>query len=123
MARPRLDRTIAARPVAALFKPGGVRGLRQIVMTMDEFEAIRLSDSERLRQGAAAARMRVSRPTYGRIVRSARRKLALALVHGHALRIAGADAATRCRACPGDCGDCSRCEEPLVQLRPRPRPA
>ncbi|MFO0585420.1 MAG: DUF134 domain-containing protein [Anaeromyxobacter sp.] len=119
MARPRLDRHVSVRPVAALFKPGGVRGAEQLLMSLDELEAIRLSDVEALRQGAAAARMRVSRPTYGRIVRAARRKLALALVRGYTLRIAGASSAARCRSCPGSCDDCARCAEPLVQLGAR----
>jgi predicted DNA-binding protein (UPF0251 family) len=123
---------VTARPVASLFKPGGIRGLAQIVMSLDEFEAIRLSDAERLRQAAAAARMKVSRPTYGRIVRSARRKLAMALVRGLALRIAGdhpaqpIPASDLCPFCPRRCdagaGDhCASCDEPLVRLPSRRR--
>jgi uncharacterized protein len=131
MARPRSPRSVSAHPVARLFKPGGVPGLRQIRMTLDEFEAVRLADLERLQQGPAAVRMGVSRPTFGRVLASARRKVAEALVLGRALRIEGGavePAAARRGRCPfcahrcrADSPDhCARCAEGLVQLR---RPA
>jgi predicted DNA-binding protein (UPF0251 family) len=66
-----------------------VRDLDEVVMSLDEFEAMRLADLEGLYQEQAAARMNVSRPTFGRIIDSARRKVAEALVHGKALRIEG----------------------------------
>jgi predicted DNA-binding protein (UPF0251 family) len=58
-------------------------------MTLDEFEALRLADLEGLYQEQGAARMGVSRATFGRIVASAHRKVAEALVHAKALRIQG----------------------------------
>jgi len=58
-------------------------------MPLDEFEAVRLADLEELYQEEAAEQMGVSRPTFARILESARRKLADALVHGKALRIDG----------------------------------
>jgi predicted DNA-binding protein (UPF0251 family) len=63
--------------------------LEEVVMTLDEFEALRLADLEGQYQAQAAETMRVSRPTFSRIVESAHRKIADALVHGHALRIEG----------------------------------
>lgn len=74
-----------------LFKPAGIpaRELEEVVVTLDELEAIRLADVEGLYQEAAAARMAVSRPTFGRILDGARRKVADALVRGKALRIEG----------------------------------
>jgi predicted DNA-binding protein (UPF0251 family) len=63
--------------------------LEQVVMTLDEFEAIRLADLEGLYHETAAETMRVSRPTFGRIVEAAHRKIADALVHGKALRMEG----------------------------------
>jgi predicted DNA-binding protein (UPF0251 family) len=63
--------------------------LEEVLMTLDEFEALRLADLEGLYQEKAAARMGVSRPTFSRIVESAHRKIADALVHGKALRIEG----------------------------------
>jgi predicted DNA-binding protein (UPF0251 family) len=74
-----------------VFKPIGipVRLLDEVVMTLDEFEAIRLADLDGLYQESAAAQMRVSRPTFSRIAAEAHRKVADALVHGKALRIEG----------------------------------
>lgn len=91
MPRPFCPRRIAGRPAATLFKPAGVplRELEAVVLTLDEFEALRLADLEGLYQEQAAAQMNVSRPTFARVVDSARRKLADALVHGKALRIEG----------------------------------
>jgi predicted DNA-binding protein (UPF0251 family) len=63
--------------------------LDEVVMTLDEFEALRLADLEKLYQARAAERMRVSRPTFSRIIDSARAKVADALVHGKSLRIQG----------------------------------
>jgi len=58
-------------------------------MTLDEFEAIRLADLDDLYQEQAAAKMNISRATFSRIVDSAHRKVAEALVNGKALRIEG----------------------------------
>ena len=91
MPRPFCRRRIWGHPVASVFKPAGMslRTLEEVVLTLDEFEAVRLADLDALYQEQAAARMGVSRPTFARIVDSARRKLADALVHGKALRIEG----------------------------------
>jgi predicted DNA-binding protein (UPF0251 family) len=74
-----------------VFKPAGIPSviLDEVVMTLDEFEALRLADLEGLYHEQAAERMRVSRPTFSRIVQSAHLKVAEALVHGKAIRIEG----------------------------------
>jgi uncharacterized protein len=89
--RPHCCRRVAGQPGASVFKPIGipVRLLDEVVMTLDEFEAIRLADLDGLYQESAAAQMGVSRPTFSRIVAEAHRKVADALVHGKALRIEG----------------------------------
>jgi len=89
--RPFCYRSIAGRPVVSIFKPIGIpaRELDVIAMTLDEFEALRLADLEGLYQEQAAERMKVSRPTFSRIIDAAHRKVADALVHGKALRIEG----------------------------------
>jgi predicted DNA-binding protein (UPF0251 family) len=89
--RPHNCRRVAGEPAASIFKPVGipVRELEQVVMTLDEFEALRLADLDRCYQQQAAEQMHVSRPTFSRIVESARHKVADALVHGKALRIEG----------------------------------
>lgn len=78
-------------PACGFFKPAGVPAvdLEQVTVTVDELEALRLADLEGLYQEQAAEQMRVSRPTFARIVESARRKVAESLVKGKALRIEG----------------------------------
>jgi len=89
--RPFCCRRVAGRPVAPIFKPIGipVRELEEVVMSLDEFEALRLADLDQLYQEQAAEQMKISRPTFSRIIESAHRKMADALVHGKALRIEG----------------------------------
>ncbi len=91
MPRPPCRRLIAGEPGAAVFKPVGipVLELEEVVMTLDEFEALRLADLDCLYQDVVAERMGISRPTVGRVIESARHKVADALVHGKALRIEG----------------------------------
>ena len=74
-----------------MFKPVGIPvvELEEVVMTLDEFEALRLADLEGHYQEQAAKEMKVSRTTFSRIIDSAHRKVADALVHGKALRIEG----------------------------------
>lgn len=91
MPRPYCRRRVAGSPKASAFKPVGTRmcELDEVVLALDEFEAIRLADLDGLYQEKAAAEMQVSRPTFSRIIESAHRKVADALVHGKALRIEG----------------------------------
>jgi predicted DNA-binding protein (UPF0251 family) len=58
-------------------------------MSVEELEAIRLSDFEHLDQETAANMMEVSRHTYGRILTAARSIVAQALITGKALKIEG----------------------------------
>lgn len=101
MPRPFCCRRIAGRPAAPVFKPAGIplRDIDEVVMTLDEFEALRLADLEGLYQEEAAQRMGVSRPTLGRILVSARGKVADVLVHGKALRVEGGPVQTAGRRC------------------------
>jgi predicted DNA-binding protein (UPF0251 family) len=110
MPRPPCCRRVSGKPAAAIFKPAGIpaRVLEEVVMTLDEFEAIRLADFEGLYQEQAAERMRVSRPTFGRIVEIARRKVAEAIILGKALKIEGGPVQAvsylplRCPACKSE---------------------
>jgi predicted DNA-binding protein (UPF0251 family) len=58
-----------------------------VTLALDEVEALRLADLNGLYQEQAAAQMRISRPTFSRVIEQARRKVADALIHGKALRI------------------------------------
>ena len=93
MARPKQSRRVAFLPDRNYFKPRGISLslLKEVILTVDEFEAIRLADLGHLYQQQAAKKMNVSRQTFGRIIESAHRKVAEALVKGKALRIEGGD--------------------------------
>lgn len=92
MARPKTDRTVRCLPEATRFKPCGVplSRLDEVILTLDELEALRLSDLQGLHQSAGAAQMGVSRQTFGRVVAQARAKVARALIQSKALRIVDA---------------------------------
>lgn len=61
----------------------------EMVLQLEEFEAIRLKDFDGLEQAEAAKSMGLSRPTYQRVLQSARRKVAAALVEGKHIFIQG----------------------------------
>jgi predicted DNA-binding protein (UPF0251 family) len=91
MPRPFKNRKISINPEVTYFKPQGVpmRFLETISLGRDELEAIQLADLEELYQEQAAEKMGVSRQTFGNIVKSARKKIADAIVSGKAIRIEG----------------------------------
>jgi len=104
MSRPVKWRRVALIPQVSYFKPAGIplRALEDVGLTVEEVEAIRLKDVEGLQQEECAQRMRISRPTFHRVLRSARRKVADALINGKAIRIEGGNFALtsqwfRCR--------------------------
>jgi predicted DNA-binding protein (UPF0251 family) len=78
-------------PGVTFFKPAGIplKFLEEVQLTVEEAEAIRLKDLEGLEQEAGADKMNVSRPTFQRILASARQKIADALLNGKAIRIEG----------------------------------
>ena len=85
----RVRRRIRGRFHHNCFKPCGIRKdeVNFEVLTYDEIEAIRLADFEGLYQEEAAKEMEVSRPTFSRILNSARKKIANALILGKAIEI------------------------------------
>ena len=87
--RRRKDRTIGADHSSVCYKPCGIKGfeLEWIRLREDELEAIRLADFEGLYQQECADKMGISRPTFSRLVESARKKIADALLHAKALSI------------------------------------
>ena len=91
MARPLKPKNVCQQPKVNLFKPAGkpMTGISPISLTLDEYEAIRLADLEGLYQEEAADLMNTSRQTFARIVESAHRKVAAALVKGLPLLIEG----------------------------------
>ncbi len=91
MPRPPKHRMVNAMPGYTYFKPRAVplHELETSCLTVDEYESIRLADYEGLEQIQAGERMGISRQTFARIIRSARRKIADALVNGKAICIEG----------------------------------
>jgi len=91
MPRPPKCRRVEFLPDVTYFKPAGIplRVLEEVRLSVEEAEAIRLKDLERLEQEQGAERMHISRPTFQRVLASARQKVADALLTGKAIRIDG----------------------------------
>lgn len=111
MPRPRKCKFIQGQPPVTTFKPAGVPSchLEMVVLSHEEFEAIRLGDLVGLSQEGGAKEMGISRATFGRLINSAHRVVAQALVEGKALTIEGGsfvtyDDASHDELPPGRCG-------------------
>ena len=89
--RPKKIRWVKCEPGERCFRPQckPLSKLGGVYLTLDEFEAVRLADLEELKQEEAAKRMKISRPTFSRIIASAHRKIGDALVNIKAIRIEG----------------------------------
>lgn len=113
MPRPKCCRKIGAMPGRSCFQPEGAESgaCDEVLLNLDEYEALRLADFEGLYQEQAAARMNVSRQTFGRIVEAARRKVADVLVNGKMLRIDGGSVSLKA-ASPLRCPRCRRAMKP-----------
>lgn len=103
--RPRKNRKVCHFPRTLTFLPeDGGEGLEPVIMTVDEYETLRLIDRESLSQEDCGTRMQVARTTVQMIYTSARKKLADALVEGRTLHIEGGDY----RLCDGDAASCGQ---------------
>ena len=125
MPRPKICRRVHGEPYCTVFKPAGIpaSALEEVTLTIDEFEAVRLADHEGIYHEEAAQKMNVSRQTFGRILETARRKVARVLIEGLALRIEGGvveRVEQRSFTCSG-CGN--NWEEPFGTGRPSGCPA
>ena len=89
MPRPCIKRRIQGRPDSSYFKPAGKRmiELEETILTMPEFEAIRLVDLNEIPQEQAGKEMQISQSTLSRVLKTGRKKLADAIVHGKAIKI------------------------------------
>lgn len=140
MARPKKIRLVEFVPPVRIFKPVGVPrcDLEEIVLSLEELEAIRLKNLEALEQEECAQRMSVSRPTFQRILNDAYEKVARMLTEGLALRVEGGTYQLverhRCPSCrhefvlpPGSGTDdqekttCPECESVYVDTMVKPR--
>lgn len=89
MPRPRIPRCIRFNPNVHFFKPSGIplQDLEEVVLDPDELEAIKLYDVDELEQTEAAAKMKISQPTFARIIEAAHKKIAHAIINGKAIKI------------------------------------
>ncbi len=110
MPRPRKCRRVCSLPSIHGFTPVPDQpDCSPVILTVDEYEAVRLIDKEGFSQEECSSYMAVARTTVQQIYASARHKLALALVDGLPLKIEGGDY----RLCDGaekacNCGGCRR---------------
>ena len=89
MPRPKHPRCISSRPLIEGFTPIGIRETGETILTLEELEAVRLIDYEGYDQAGVAEVMNVSRQTVGRVLKSARFKIAQALVTARRLTVQG----------------------------------
>lgn len=108
MARPTKWRKIENVPIVPYFIPSDkdVDEIPENILKLEELEAVRLKDLEGLEQSECAEKMEVSRPTFQRILLSAREKIADSLVNGKTIHIEGGNF-TR-NICPVRCLDCGK---------------
>ncbi len=110
MARPQRCRRICGMPQVSSFCPAQQQVQQPILLSLDEYEVIRLVDLEGKSHQQCALQMDISRSTVQEIYESARKKIAACLVHGRELVISGGNY----RICGGQeagrCGQCCRME-------------
>ncbi|TFF92492.1 DUF134 domain-containing protein [Candidatus Thorarchaeota archaeon] len=108
MPRSKRWRRVSREPSVSVYKPAGIpaKDLDEILLTVDEFEAIRLADFVGMTQREASEAMNISQPTFNRTLASARNKIAQGLVEGCVIRIEGGryvladgSGALECREC------------------------
>lgn len=126
MPRNKKHRKIGCSPTAYYYKPQAIPlfELEEIILEIDELESLRLADYKAYSHEQAAAMMKISRATFGRIVESARKKVAEAILHGKAIKI-GCDIPVEikkkqrmghrncrtkkfCKTRPADCGELNK---------------
>ncbi|MFT8888592.1 MAG: DUF134 domain-containing protein [Ethanoligenens sp.] len=112
MPRPRKWRKVCCLPESSRFGPLDVPSNDTVIMTVDEFESIRLIDVDGFTQEQCAVQMDISRTTVQGIYDSARKKLAQSLVNGKMLLIEGGEYRLcdgQGRGCGGTGCRCHRC--------------
>ena len=108
MARPTKWRKIENVPCVPCFIPSDkdIPEIDKNILKLEELEAIRLKDLEGMEQEECAAKMEVSRPTFQRILISAREKIADSLINGKSILIEGGNFTLN--ICPVRCSNCGK---------------
>ena len=91
MPRPKKQRNICAYPDYWSFKPDPDESNDTVILSLDEFESIRLIDYLHKTQEQCAAQMNISRTSVTAIYYTARNKIASALIEGKRIVISGGD--------------------------------
>lgn len=89
MPRPKMPRCLKFNPNVYYFKPQGIplRDLEEVVLLPDELEAVKLYEIDELEQIEASIKMKISQPTFARLLGCANKKIAEAIIKGKAIRI------------------------------------
>lgn len=106
MPRPIKCRKVGFIPETTYFAPENSNSVEEYKLKLEELEAMRLKDVEKLSQEEAAVMMQVSRQTFQNIIDSARRKVALSLIEGKAIRICGGN--YKIQDCRLHCNHCGK---------------
>lgn len=121
MPRPKKCKRVCEYPQTLAFAPEEVSETAQpVILTVEEYETIRLIDKEGLSQEQCGELMQVARTTVQQLYANARKKLADVLVDGLPLRIGGGDY----ELCGGQDGNCRRsacCKRKLSQIYGKPK--
>lgn len=104
MARPQKRRNICSRPEHNCFVPTSKENPEVVILTLDQYETIRLIDYEKLTQAEAAVKMDVARTTVQAIYEEARYILSDAIVNGKKILIEGG----HIRFCHGQNKECNK---------------
>ena len=92
MPRPRKQKMICSMPECSAFGPhDSACGGEAVILSVEEFETVRLIDHEGLDQAQCAEDMGIARSTVQRLYTDARYKIAQSLVGGRMLKISGGD--------------------------------
>lgn len=91
MPRPKSERIVHEPPLFTAFRPTGVPGrvLEEVLLSLDEFEAVRLADFKGMSHEESADEMEISRSTFSRLIEKARKKISEFLIGGKLLTIDG----------------------------------
>ncbi len=108
MSRPPKWRKVEFIPNIQCFVPldSQTANMEENILRIEEIEAIRLKDVEKLEQEECAERMEISRQTFQRILNTGREKIADSIINGKVIRIEGGNF-TR-NICPVKCLDCNK---------------
>ncbi len=107
MSRPKKNRCIHQPPKFIKFSPADTcANCQKLEMSIDELEALRLADYNGYEHSQAAGEMKISRPTFSRLVEKARRKSATFFLEGRILAIEGGNISYNSNlVCCDECGE------------------